>query len=314
MNQLEIPDRQGNYATLSPKGDQRSLHDIDRELIVSAYKTHGAVLIRGFLYDLELFREFSAQFCTSTVVNNSGGRRTVDLEGNIQTVNLGNDAFPLHPELSRRPWKPDVCWFACVKPPAQGGETTLCDGVLAVQNLRPELFDSLQDRRLKYVEPMTPHDCLTWLNSSSPNDWMLDNPPMPNPYQFFRQSNQVFCEFSRPLFHQPMFCDQLAFGNFLIFSRLYNNVRHFPVFENGDEVPDSLVNELDRTCRASTVAHQWVRNDILMLDNTRFMHGRNEFDNIKDRLIISRFGYLTFAEPDAEEIPNAPWRQQGFWR
>ena len=56
----------------------------------------------------------------------------------------------------------------------------------------------------------------------------------------------------------------------------------------------------------------WRAGDVLMLDNTRFMHGRTAILDANERLIASFFGYLGFAIPDSEEPPNAPWRQENF--
>ena len=51
---------------------------------------------------------------------------------------------------------------------------------------------------------------------------------------------------------------------------------------------------------------------MLMLDNSRFMHGRTAIIDPAERLIGTFFGYLGFAIPDAEEPPCAPWRQADF--
>jgi alpha-ketoglutarate-dependent taurine dioxygenase len=308
MIKIIEPDDNRNYVTVTPSGDRRPLEIIESETVESLYKTHGAILFRDFYFNLEVLGNFIDQFCLKSVINESGGRRIVDEKRSFQTVNLGLDAFPLHPELSRTPWKPDVCWFACAKPPATRGETTICDGVQVVKNMSPGLFKTLSNQRLRYTRIATPQDCETWLHSANPDDQLLSNPPAPNPFEYFREDGQIYWSFTRPMLHKPMFKDELSFGNFLIFSRLYNKDRHFPVYENGDEVPDELIGEVNRLCQEITVPVRWAKNDILMLDNSRFMHGRNSIENFKDRLIISRFGYLTFALPDAEEIPNAPWR------
>jgi len=312
MIKIAEPDENRNYVAVTPEGESSSLQIIDGGLVEALFKTHGAVLFRGFHFDLEMYGKFTDQFCTSSVANLSSGRRSVDAKRNIQTVNLGLDAFPLHPELARTPWKPDVCWFACVKPPVSKGETTICDGAQVVKNMPPELRESLSRQRLRYTRLTSQQDRETWLGNTEPGDWLLAYPPAPNPYEYFRKDDQVYCTFTRPMLHKTMFQDELAFGNFLIFSRHYNNDRDFPVFENGDEVPDELIDEINDLCREITVAIKWVKNDIVMLDNSRFMHGRNSIDNLKERMIIARFGYLTFAQADAEEIGDAPWRKDGF--
>jgi hypothetical protein len=49
-----------------------------------------------------------------------------------------------------------------------------------------------------------------------------------------------------------------------------------------------------------------------MLDNTRFLHGRNTINDASSRLILSFFGYLKFAVPSVEETPHPPWRTEAF--
>jgi hypothetical protein len=71
---------------------------------------------------------FARRFCTTSVVNESPGRRPLNADQNVHTVDGGTGAFSLHPELSREPWKPDAAFFACMSPPSAGGATTICDG------------------------------------------------------------------------------------------------------------------------------------------------------------------------------------------
>ena len=52
--------------------------------------------------------------------------------------------------------------------------------------------------------------------------------------------------------------------------------------------------------------------DVLVLDNTRFLHGRRAIADAAQRTIATFFGYVRFAVPDTEELPQAPWRQGDF--
>jgi len=49
-----------------------------------------------------------------------------------------------------------------------------------------------------------------------------------------------------------------------------------------------------------------------VLDNSRFIHGRNAITNVAERRIATYFGYLKFAIPDPEEGPDPLWRKPGF--
>lgn len=285
---------------------------VEESLIVSLYKEHGAIILRGFDIDLSEFRQFARRYCSSSVVNESSGRILLDEESNIQTVNLGDDAFPLHPELSRDPWQPDACFFWCISPPPHGGETLICDGIEIVRSMPQEIFDALEKRRLLYAQIAYPEHCEFWLGSAFPDDETLQCPPTSCPYEFFRAEGKIVRAFSRPTLHRPMFADELAFGNFLLFARYYLNAKSFPIFENREIVPDDLVAAIKDISDAVAVPIQWHRGDLLMLDNTRFMHGRNTIKNPRERQIASYFGYLKFAVPGAEEPVDAPWRRPGF--
>lgn len=280
--------------------------------LIALYKTHGALLLRGFPPGLDAFRAFTARFCSSSVFNESPDRLLLDDAHNIQSVNGGGDPFPLHPELSREPWKPDVCFFHCLQPPGEGGETTICDGVELVRRLDPEMRNHFARSRLLYALRAMPEQLQFWLGADRPTREQLAYPPASCPYRFAVGPDGVWRYFTRPALHKPMFADDPAFGNFLLFARDYNGRRDYPVLEDGRPVPDDWMDAVRAAAAPITIPVSWQAGDLLMIDNTRFMHGRNAISDPGERLIASYFGYLSFAEPDPEEPPNALWRQAGF--
>jgi len=308
-----IPPEPGRpYAVFAAEAGERPTQIPGAEFI-AAYKAYGAILLRGFTVTMEGFRDLTSAYCSSSVFNESPDRMLLDEERNIQTVNFGVDAFPLHPEMSREPWKPDVCFFWCMNPPSAGGETTICDGVEIVKQMPPEVFDAFKSRRLVYTQRMAPHVCAYWLGSADPDDEAIAHPLHDAPYRFFRVPGGVARQFSRPALHKPMFTDDLAFGNFILFARYYLNVPNFPAFDGGERIPDDIVREVKAISDAITTPVPWRRGDITILDNTRFMHGRNPIIDGEERRIATFFGYLNFAAPLEEEPANAPWRK-GFYR
>lgn len=286
--------------------------DLDPAAVGALYRAHGALLLRGFATDLAAFRGFTAQFCAGSVFNESPDRGVLDADANIQTVNGGGDPFPLHPELSREPWKPDVAFFACLSPPRAMGATTIADGVAIVDALPPAVRAAFEHRRLRYIMPAPPEMLGFWLGTATPDAATLAAPPAWCPYSFPRLGGQIVRSFSRPALHRPMFADGPAFGNFLLFARYYLGRPGFPLFDDLTPVPDALLDAVLAVAEAATVAVRWQRGDVLMLDNSRFMHGREAVVANDGRLIASFFGYLTFAVPDPEEPADAIWRRGVF--
>ncbi len=308
---LSLP-RPGQPHAIVHASDATSPLDLDPAVVTALYRAHGALLLRGFGTDLAAFRAFTAQFCSGSVFNESPDRGVLDAGANIQTVNGGGDPFPLHPELSREPWKPDVAFFACLAPPRTLGATTIADGCAIVEALPPPVRAAFAGRRLRYVMPAPPEMLAFWLGTPTPDAATRASPPPWCPYSFPAIGGIVVRSFSRPALHRPMFDARPAFGNFLLFARYYLGRRDFPLWDDLTPVPDALLDAVQAAAAAVTVPVRWQAGDLLMLDNTRFMHGREAVVPDDGRLIASFFGYLRDARPDPEEPADAIWRRGVF--
>ena len=290
-----------------------SLRDLDPALIETLYREHGALLLRGFDADVEQFQAFARIFCSTAVVNESPGRVAIDPANRIYGVNGGTQAFALHPELSREPWKPDLAMFCCLSPPPIGGQTTLCDGIALVRALPADLREALAPRRLVYVNRTSPQQLHYWLGTTEPDDALLRAAPPSSPYRFVRlRDGQIIRHFSRPALHKPMFANAPAFGNFLLFARFTNGRNDFPLLDDWQPVPEAWFHAIHAAGETERCAVAWQQGDVLMLDNTRFMHGRTAIRDTAERRIATFFGYLRFALPDPEEPADPVWRREDF--
>lgn len=312
MPTIRLPQPGQPHVVIEAAGEA-ALADLDRAAIIDLYKAHGALLFRGFGADVPQFRGFARSFCSTGVVNESPGRQPLDPQANIHTVDGGTGAFALHPELSREPWKPDVAFFGCLSAPSRGGQTVICDGVALVREMPEAVRRALEPRRLLYIKPVWPELLRYWLGTPNPSDAQLGAPPAACPYSFHRlPDGRIVRVFTRPALHKPMFIDAPAFGNFLLFARFNNGRPDHPVLDDGHPVPEAWLQAIKATGDRLAVPVGWQQGDVLMLDNTRFMHGRTAIIDPGERLIATFFGYLDFAIPDPEEPANAIWRQQDF--
>jgi alpha-ketoglutarate-dependent taurine dioxygenase len=311
MPEIRTPTELRNYVIIEPDRPGASLMSVDFSYIRNLYVQYGALLFRGFDLDLDVFSRITRKFCSKYVRNNSYGRQDVDHDVTIQSVDPGVAAFPLHLELARVPWRPDIAWFACIRPPTEGGETVICDGVDIADNLPAATRHLLENRRLLYKKESSLEECRKWLRVPNPGDADLENPPATCPFTFSREQGRIYRSFTYPILHKPMFTDKLAFGNYLLFARYHNGIYQFPTYEDGSEIPDSVCDEIKAVSDRLAAPVTWHGNDLLMLDNTRFMHGRNQIIDVDERLIYTQFGYLHFAIPSEEEPQAAPWRSGG---
>jgi hypothetical protein len=311
MPRIELPEPGRPFVLITAEAEGGIL-DLRPSQVIALYKDHGALLLRGFGADVAQFRSFAWQFCATSVFNESPGRSPIDAENNIHSVDGGTGAFALHPELSREPWKPDIAFFGCLSAPSQGGATTICDGVALARELPEEVRQGLEGRRLLHVKGTWPALLDYWLGTPNPTDAQLANPPARCPYQFRRFGDEVVRFFTRPALHKPMFADEPAFGNFLLFARFNNNNPEYPLLDDGQPVPEPWLQAIKATGDRLSVAVTWQPGDVLMIDNTRFMHGRTAILDRSERLIATFFGYLNFALPNPEEPADPPWRRSNF--
>jgi len=309
-----LPSDSVNYATVRSKHRWQKLNSLDYDEVLEVYRRHGAILFRGFRWSVQDFDTFGKRFCSSFVSNKSAGRRKVTSDQRVQTVDMGGTFLPLHPEMSREPWKPDVAFFACVKPPRKAGETSLCDGVALANSLRAETREFLENTTLLYTQPSTRKVCELWLDIDDPDEEKLKNHQDSWPFVFSLDKNGNFVRtYAIPALHKPLFSDEKAYGNYIVVARFLHNIRNFPTLGDGSEIPEELCHELRDAGLSLSVAHKWQKRDILMVDNTRFMHAREQIINPEKRIILTQFGFLRDAPVTPEEFAAQRWRHNPIW-
>lgn len=305
-----VPPQNGAPYALIEAGSER-LRDFDAEIALQALKAHGAALLRGFDGGMDDFRALTSALCSSEVFNESPARAIIDRERLIQTVDLGVDAFPLHPELSREPFQPDACFFWCLAPPSRGGETTVCDGVEIVRRMPASLRAAFEGRTLEYRQLATPEVLIYWLGSAEPAS--LVSPYADCPYQFFvNPAGRIARSFTRPALTTPVFSEEPCWNNFILFAHYHLGMPNFPTFEGGEPIPLPLIEEVKAIADAVTAPIAWRKGDIAILDNWRVMHGRNAIEDARERLIASYFGYLRAATPRPGDPADPRWRRESF--
>jgi alpha-ketoglutarate-dependent taurine dioxygenase len=266
---------------------------VDRNTVVSNFKKYGVVLFRSFLVEIDRFQALAESYSTTRVPYPGTRRLPVSPDGRIQTVDAGSEPIPLHSELSHTPFRPDICWFYCVEAPSRGSETTLCDGSFLAASLPRPIIDLLKTRMLRYKTDLTIDYMQRLLGTSdiaTLQDFLKTSPGR----QYYRvHDGKIRQDFLAPALHKSRFQNTLVFANNIIHNSRLDRPLLYPTFEDGSVVPPNLIARIKDEANCCTFEIVWHNEDLLMLDNTRYMHGRQAILDPR-RTIWTQFSNANF--------------------
>ena len=281
------------------------LNECDATLVRETLKQHGAVIVRSGA-TLEEFERLSDQLITPMVhhsTSTSVERDVVNVDGTTSTVNKGMDYIPLHREGSYAPGCPDLLMLYCVRPADEGGETTLCDGV--------ELLQALPARIREFFE----HAILRWKWSASPERWMTTlgvstkeeaaatlkkiNSRLARYEKLEANFNddtldgvfQTLCVIPTKWGGKQSFCNSLLIYHYREATPFYPKSQYVPSLGDGSPFPTQVLEEISAYAERRTRKVYWEQNQILIFDNSRYMHGRTGFTDTSRRILV-RMGHV----------------------
>jgi hypothetical protein len=260
------------------------------------------------------FEAFTQRLCGR--FHNSGARGALR-EGDGFTTSTFSQNFTLlsHSEGTFRPAidaaapeplaarAPNVGFLFCeVAPNVAGGETTLVDGIQLLAALDPTLRERFQREGLGYH--------MVWERERWQNELGATSRAQLEP--LLRQSRDTRFEFDGEtlrLFHRVPAITATRTGASVFAPALLAHLSHVPAaiaserliyskatnrvcFGDGEDLPDSVVQHLIEIHDALTHFHRWHPGDLLILDNTRTLHGRNRTAADCERKLKSRFVWL----------------------
>jgi alpha-ketoglutarate-dependent taurine dioxygenase len=277
-------------AIVEPVPGPGGIDQLSSASVVDLYKRFGAVLFRGFRTDVDVFRVFTDRFTEAFVVNGNLTREAASPDVTIQTVNVGSALIPMHSEMAYGPLRPDLLWFFCEVPAARNGETMLCDGVDVWARLVPSVRAVFLENKVKYTFKRVPVETLSLVLGEAATSTRI------------RELLGSITGLSGKLYHDgtvdldyvvsavvtPKHCQSPAFANSVIVEG--DRV----VFESGVPMSRDLRLSLFQVTTSAAFMLKWKAGDVLMIDNSRIMHGRCPFPLGDRRRILIRMGRETF--------------------
>ena len=270
------------------------------------FHEHGVYLLQNVMPDISEFEVFTKGVCDRFyTVSSKHLRNMVPGDGYSNEVARDNHVLLGHTEGTFRPYppSPEVCFFLCMDPPEfPGGETTLVDGEIFLKHIPVKIRERFERSGIIYemtwnIERWRQEFSITGIEELDTilssikgveyeiNDDFLRLFYSTHAITSDRKGNQVFAVSMLghlPEITHPAYKDKKV--HVVPTNRVY--------FGDGEEISQETVNELIDIYDLLTYRHSWQKGDVLLVDNTRYLHGRRMTVKDCNRRIISRFGWL----------------------
>jgi alpha-ketoglutarate-dependent taurine dioxygenase len=296
----------GVGAMLQGAGGER-IFNLDTKQVIEQFKSTGAVMFRGFDLNLKDFGNFAGLFGTDYMTYRGGSyvRKAVDSEDKtLLSVNHDygrekQDTFglPLHGEMYYRDERPMVLWFYCVRPASTDGETTICDGSQIYNELSGPTKELFHRNRLRYIRRY--HD----------GEWQVifQTDDIDEAAQFAKEigltvdvdriNKRMRTEYVYPAIITSTWGNHTVYINNMLpvlWQESMGRETSIVRFEDGSKIPEDIALEVSEIEKRLTVPLPWQKQDFVMLDNTRFMHGRRRFTDVHREIYLKMLRSVNF--------------------
>ncbi|ACZ77337.1 TauD/TfdA family dioxygenase [Dickeya zeae] len=282
--------------------DEGDVTALTSDYLLNQLRTHGYLILRGFRHSIADFSER---------VRSTSSRISLDparsFDGDTaQKVDAGYDKVGLHCENGNSPFWPDLCWFYCQKAPTQGSQTTVCDGKAVYEKMNAAQRAAFTSQDIVYSRRVDEKKWKTYalhaLAGQPGAPTSIDDITLEHLYSVAQSDvgmriDKLDDGAIRYSFQTPAIIGSRLntkethnFAN-SIFGPSNNYETPVITFADGNPIPDTLLAEMDDLCESLTFDVGWQQGDIVLIDNTRVMHGRRRIED-KDRTIFNALSYV----------------------
>ncbi|WP_414543165.1 TauD/TfdA family dioxygenase [Nostoc sp. CCY0012] len=252
------------------------------EEITNLFKSSGVLLFRGFETDVNIFKQFSNLLSTDFLDYTGGAftRRIIDDDKTILSVNDDQFEIKLHGEMYYQKTKPLMLWFFCANPASEAGQTTICDGKEFFEQISVSTKELFSNKKLKFSVYISKDKWQIKYKTDELNK--LQEMCINNDMSLkINADKSIYLQYICPAIIPSKCGKYQVFINILLPTKqLHPEILKF---EDDSEIPHDVLTELDEIAERITTEISWKKGDILMIDNTRVMHGRRAFaDETRD--------------------------------
>ncbi|MEH2399542.1 TauD/TfdA family dioxygenase [Nostoc sp.] len=256
--------------------DNVSILELDKQEIISLFKSNGILLFRGFDVDTGIFKEFT-NLLSIDFINYAGGafsRRAINGDQTLLSVNDFKSEIKLHGEMYYQQNIPLMLWFFCANPPLEDGETTVCDGRQFFNEISSSTKELFSKNKLKFTVRISKEDWQKKYQTNNLNT-LEEMCQKNNTHLTVNDDQSILLEYISSAIIPSRCGKYQVFINSLLPTKQLNS--KILKFEDDSEIPEEVVSELNEIAEKITTEILWQKGDILMIDNTRILHGRRAF-------------------------------------
>ena len=251
--------------------------------VLYLYEKYGIVVFRSFDINNFKLKKFVDKF-TLKYSNDASRRNKSETHKEINSVDSGLQPMKLHSEASFSPSWPEILWFYCSVPPKKYGQTTLCDGEELWKKLSYKTKNFFLKNPLIYKMEIPIN--VNVRGNLKKTKWYFDEI---GTHDCFIDNKKGIINIKQIRFAvSKNFRGKLSFCNHLISSALEMDptIKSIGIL-SGTKIPKSILNEVTLVSQNITYMHTWKKNDLIMINNHRFMHGRTKIVKNDERKILN---------------------------
>lgn len=249
---------------------------IKKKEIEKIFLTNGLVILRNFNFNEDNFYAFVKQF--TKTFSTDANRREKTKKKEINHVDTGYKKMSLHSEASFAPSWPEILWFFGKKISKKYGETTLCCGNELWESLNQETKKFLKSNLLKFK---IKSDLKLKLKNKI---WDLNKIGVFNE----RIDKNGFLNYEHIKFsiNKNKYNQKIYLSSHILYENTDPTILSMKLI-NDKKIPIKFLKEIKNKSKLLTYFHKWKKNDVLMVDNKKFMHGRNKIVKNENRQILN---------------------------
>lgn len=271
-------------------------------------RTTGAVKFSGVhINSLDDFQGIVDSLAQKFLNYVDGNSPRTKLTGNVYTSTEYDQTqrITMHNELSYSAKWPNKLFFSCLVPAAQGGETLLADSREILNVMSPSIVSQIEKKGITYIRNLHAGSGIgpTWQSTFETEsreqverycrdfkiqfEWRDDDclrlfQPSPGIILHHQTGERMW--FNQIDQFHPSHLGEDLYESMMV---MYDSPEDFPMFVrfgNGEDISEEMVKEILQTIDKVTIAPEWNRNELLIVDNELVAHGRNSYTG--DRKVL----------------------------